>query len=218
MIWQFSSTWVYSSHSLYRVINSRGVAPVYMHAIWKLFIPLGVQFFLWLVSKNKVMTRDNLGKRREVQDPTCLFCGELEYVSHLLFHCVVVKRAWDLVSEVLGSHLISDYESLAKLWLCNKKHGVLNIVCSAVCWGLWKLRNCLCFQGLMWTDIQLLWVRVLPILRSWRILMPLQMADCFEATILALERGAMLPERIQLGPVVNDGAGSNKERWFKFCS
>jgi hypothetical protein len=70
MIWQFNSTGVYSSHSLYKVINFRGVSPVYMPSIWKLFIPPRVQFFLWLVSKNKVLTRDNLGKRRTAQDPT----------------------------------------------------------------------------------------------------------------------------------------------------
>jgi hypothetical protein len=39
MVWQFHSSGVYSSQSLYGVINFRGVQPVYMHAMWKLVIP-----------------------------------------------------------------------------------------------------------------------------------------------------------------------------------
>jgi hypothetical protein len=39
MIWQFSSTGLYSSHSLYRVINFRGVLPVYLPTVWSLVIP-----------------------------------------------------------------------------------------------------------------------------------------------------------------------------------
>jgi hypothetical protein len=82
MVWQFQSSEVYSSHSLYRVVNFRGVMPVYMPAIWKLHVPPRIHFFLWLVSKNKLLTRDNLGKRRKVDDPSCLFCSETEIVHH----------------------------------------------------------------------------------------------------------------------------------------
>jgi hypothetical protein len=32
-----------------------------------------------------VLTKDNLTKRRNVGDRTCLFCAETEYVSHLFF-------------------------------------------------------------------------------------------------------------------------------------
>jgi hypothetical protein len=60
----------------------------------------------------------------------------------------------------------------------------------------------------MWKDMGLMRMRVLPMLRSWRILVPIKMADGFEAAILALEKRAMLLERIQLGPTVtNVGAG-----------
>jgi hypothetical protein len=38
-VWTFQSNGVYSSHSLYRVINFRGVFPVYVSAVWKLIIP-----------------------------------------------------------------------------------------------------------------------------------------------------------------------------------
>jgi hypothetical protein len=34
-----SSSWVYSSQSLYSVINFRGVQPVFFLAVWKLMIP-----------------------------------------------------------------------------------------------------------------------------------------------------------------------------------
>jgi hypothetical protein len=67
-------------------------------AVWKLNIPPRVQFFLWLVSKDKILTRDNLGKRRHVSDPTCLFCLEQESISHLLFFCVVAQRTWSVIS------------------------------------------------------------------------------------------------------------------------
>lgn len=54
--------------ALYAVINHRGVISTYVHAVWKLHIPPRVQIFLWLLSKNKLLTRDNLAKRREVLD------------------------------------------------------------------------------------------------------------------------------------------------------
>jgi hypothetical protein len=39
MVWQFHSSGIYSSHSLYKVVNFRGVMPVYMPAVWKLHAP-----------------------------------------------------------------------------------------------------------------------------------------------------------------------------------
>jgi hypothetical protein len=91
MVWQFHSSGVYSSHSLYKEINFRGVAPVYLPAVWKLSIPPRVHFFLWLASKNKLLTHDNLGKIRKVDDSTCLFCAETETAHHMMFDCVVAK-------------------------------------------------------------------------------------------------------------------------------
>jgi hypothetical protein len=70
---------------------------------------------------------------------------------------VVAQRAWYLISRVVGFGLGSDYESIAKLWLCNKRFGVINIVSSAMCWCIWKLRNCLCFQGVPWSGMKTLW-------------------------------------------------------------
>jgi hypothetical protein len=57
-------------------------------------------------------------------------------VHHLFFECVVGKQAWILVSEVAGFDLGANYESIAKLWICNKKFGVINLISPAVCWGL----------------------------------------------------------------------------------
>ena len=70
MVWQFTPKGIYASQSLYKIIKFRGVKPVH---------------FQWLVTNNKVLSRDNLAKRREVEDPSCLFCSEKESVQHLFF-------------------------------------------------------------------------------------------------------------------------------------
>jgi hypothetical protein len=66
LIWKFQSSGVYSSQPLYVVINFWGVTLVYVPLVWSLMIPPRVHFFLWLVSKNKLLTREIiLGKEEE---------------------------------------------------------------------------------------------------------------------------------------------------------
>jgi hypothetical protein len=65
-----------------------------------------------------------------LSDSLCLFCSE-ETVDHLFFECVVAKRSWELVSEIMGVNVGSDYVSMVKLWLC-KKIGIINMVTAAL--------------------------------------------------------------------------------------
>jgi len=92
MIWRFSSNGIYSSQSLYKIINFRGVMPVHISAVWSLKIPPRVHFFLWLLAKNKLLTRDNLNIRQKLDDVRCLFCSEDESIHHLFFDCVVSRQ------------------------------------------------------------------------------------------------------------------------------
>jgi hypothetical protein len=101
IMWSFSSNGKFSIQPLYAVINHRGVVPVYVLAVWKLKIPPRVQILLWLITKNKALTRNNLAKRREVTDKTCLFCNEAEFVKHLFFECCVAKEIWARITDIL---------------------------------------------------------------------------------------------------------------------
>jgi hypothetical protein len=50
-------------------------------------VPTRVYFFLCLLSKNKLLTRDNLENMRRIDDKTCLFCSEEKTVNHLFLVC-----------------------------------------------------------------------------------------------------------------------------------
>ena len=136
MIWQFSSKDIYNVQSLYKIINFRGIQPVLVSSVWDIKIPPRVQYFLWLLSKNKLLTRDNLGKRRKVEDSTCLFCNEQESLNHLFFDCVVAKQLWEVLSSIFGIQLGNSLDNIGKFWLSNKRNGVLNICTYAAVWSL----------------------------------------------------------------------------------
>jgi hypothetical protein len=140
--------------------------PVHVSAVWGLKVPSRVQFFLWLLSKNKVLTRDNLSIRRHVEDKSCLFCCELETVNHLFFECVIGKQMWSHLSEIFDRQLGIDFFSIGQLWISNRKFLLCNIFCAIALWGLWKLRNNLCFQVLKWRDMNYLLLRIANMLFS----------------------------------------------------
>ena len=58
--------------------------------------------FMWLLTNNKVLTKDNLAKRRKVEDTSCFFYSEKESVPHLVFDCVVAKQCWFMIFEVIN--------------------------------------------------------------------------------------------------------------------
>jgi hypothetical protein len=59
------------------------------------------------------LTRDNLAKRRTVDDGTCLFCNEAESVAHLFFECCIAQAVWAVISELIGRVVGTDFESVA---------------------------------------------------------------------------------------------------------
>ena len=147
ILWKFDSKGVYSVKSMYDVINFRGIIPTHVHAVWKIKVPPRVHFFLWLVSHNKILTRDNLSKRQVIEDQSCLFCSCPEFVSHLLFDCVVARVVWEEISIVTCVSVYSaSYERIAGLWLSELKHIVVNVIYAAALWVLWKIRNDMCFN------------------------------------------------------------------------
>jgi hypothetical protein len=60
--------------------------------------------------------------------------------------CVVARRVWEEISQIIGFEIGPNFESVARCWLCNnKKFGIVNMITSAMFWSVWKLRNSLCF-------------------------------------------------------------------------
>jgi hypothetical protein len=75
-----------------------------------------------------------------------------------------------MISELLNISIGSDFESVARWWISNNKNSVINVVCPATLWSIWKLRNALCFQGRTWPGVQEIWGRIASDLGQWRIL------------------------------------------------
>jgi hypothetical protein len=165
LVWELHSSGLYTSQSLYAIINFRGVTPVYIPAVWNLNVPPRVHVFLWLMYHNKLLTRDNLCKRQEINDKTCLLCSEDESVHHLFFSCDIVKLLWREISETIQNAVVVGFESMARLWISNKKNWVINMVNAAFMWNMWKLRNDICFGRCTWSGLQVVWFRLAKMLR-----------------------------------------------------
>jgi hypothetical protein len=76
IVWHYTSSGEYSVQSLYTIVNNRGVQQIYTLVVWKILVPPRLHIFLWLMANNKVLTRDNLAKRKHLEDKTCLFYEE----------------------------------------------------------------------------------------------------------------------------------------------
>jgi hypothetical protein len=115
--WQYQSSGKYYVQTLYFIINNRGVKQAFTPVMWKIPVPSKLHVFLQSLANNKVLTRDNLAKRKTIDDKTSLFCNENESVLHLFFCCCVAQNVWNVISEISGLPSIVDFESLGKLWL-----------------------------------------------------------------------------------------------------
>jgi hypothetical protein len=93
-------------------------------------LPHKIKVFLWLVLKNKILTKDNLRKRNWQDSLDCVFCGLPESINHLFFQCSVSRFVWRIIQTALDFHSspnsveklfgpwINNFNSKEKTWFC----------------------------------------------------------------------------------------------------
>ena len=66
-----------------------------------------VAFFSWSASLGKILTTDNLHKRRVLVLDWCYMCKNCgESMDHLLLHCPIACELWSLVFCLFGIHWV----------------------------------------------------------------------------------------------------------------
>jgi hypothetical protein len=145
----------FSVNSLYKKMKN-SLIYVPSNFLWKTRLPHKIKVFLWLVRNKKILTKDNLFKRHWQGNLDCIFCGLLESIDHLLFHCPVARFIWRIVqiafnltytpkdtTDLFGPWINSFYKTEKKLVLFG---------CGAALWAIWRTRNDCCFNAKLIDD------------------------------------------------------------------
>jgi hypothetical protein len=115
--------------------------------IWKAKIPLKIKIFMWLDAQKIILTKENMIAINWNGDPRCFFCGEREYVDHLLFSCPIARVVWGLLAICFAQpSRLSSYEEFWS-WIHKALPRGLKYICwGCLCWALWMAQNKTCFE------------------------------------------------------------------------
>lgn len=84
--------------------------------MWNLKIPNVEKNFLWRACNEILPTRNNLFKRKIVEDPRCPICGhELETALRILWMCNSAMDAWCVSSRRLQKKGAMAFENFSQL-------------------------------------------------------------------------------------------------------
>jgi zinc-binding in reverse transcriptase len=59
-IWRWNNKGLFKTNSCYSWLDFGGIENNQYQSIWSATIPLKIKIFLWLVRKNKILTKENL--------------------------------------------------------------------------------------------------------------------------------------------------------------
>jgi hypothetical protein len=108
-----------------------------------------VKLFAWRACQNLLPTRDNLYKRKVIQDPICPCCGlEVETVIYSLWSCPTAKDVWGDNLSCFQKCSSSQISFLLFLDFCFRIYDKEKVeLLLVVARNLWLRRNSLLFEG-----------------------------------------------------------------------
>jgi hypothetical protein len=104
MLWNPSKRNIFEVKSFFHMLSFSGTetSSFPWKSVWKVKVPLRVNFFVWTAALVKILTLDNLCKRDIIVVGWCCMCKQSgESINHILLHCEVARALW---SVVLMSH------------------------------------------------------------------------------------------------------------------
>jgi hypothetical protein len=114
--WEWEKSGSFSVKSTYKHLCNHDFGPIFKN-IWKTKILLKIKIFMWLVSQNVILPKDNLVGRKWKGSTTRAFCSENENSQHLFFDCPTAKYIWSLIAYSLGADCRPNYLSQFWLWI-----------------------------------------------------------------------------------------------------
>lgn len=123
--------------------------------IWSKYWPPKVSFLIWLAVNQKVLTQDNLCKRkwRDWVNHFYLCIDDGETSHHMLLHCSYANTIWRSFIELFNLVWIAppSVEIAIHSWPNYKpktrKDVVISTIPAAIIWNLWKERNRRTFEN-----------------------------------------------------------------------
>ena len=119
--------------------------------ICKCCAPLKINFFAWLVTHDKILSRKNLVKKWWIGSTTCGFCGcSLESTEHIFLHYLIAVDVWGFFFYTLARTNDIHIDEIFSLFLYAKFN--LNLLCwnmlvLAIVWCIWLNRNSIIFRN-----------------------------------------------------------------------
>eukprot|EP00253_Pinus_taeda_P016670 PITA_16670 len=167
--WGWGHTGEYTTAEGYKAYQTTGNNK-HSAAFWKnVWEPLAlpkVNFFFWMLMHNKLLTGDNMAKRKFAGPHWCALCRcNTETAQHLFIDCLFAKEFWDLMlqdfrvsspSQITVSDLFAEWNHLYPQRIPHKSlsRKVWNALPKFVCWKIWLACNQKIINDLNHTPLQ----------------------------------------------------------------
>jgi hypothetical protein len=125
----------------YRLISDRGLLWDNFKWVWQPVIPLRHKFFLWLASRSRLNTKENMVKKCWCADAGCDQCPTLESLHHIALHCKQASWVWeklDLADTIASANTLSQFVFTTEGTIVCK---AWPICVAAYIHGLWRAWN-----------------------------------------------------------------------------
>lgn len=148
----------YSAKSIYQTLAMGDRVNWEFNVTWRYEIPPSVKIFVFLLLKDKLLTREVLMRRNfNLPDSSCPLCntGDLETSLHLFFQCKYIGRIWGKVAQLVNNNILVQSGSVQQVW-CRSSNLVRHCkgltrkwqcIFSSACWSIWRLRSSTVFEG-----------------------------------------------------------------------
>jgi hypothetical protein len=113
-----------------------------------------VAFFVWAAAMGRILTTDNLRRRRVIVMDWCCMCKEIgEFISHLFLHCSAARELRNFIFSIFGIQWVMPcgiMELLTCWWTscCSARVRKLwEMMPLYIFWCIWWERNSRSFEG-----------------------------------------------------------------------
>eukprot|EP00253_Pinus_taeda_P023228 PITA_23228 len=141
--------------------------------VWERNWWLKVSIFIWLASKNKILTWDRIQKKGFIGPSRCCLCNsEGETRNHLLINCPFAKTLWINTKRSFGKpeNAPREFNDVVFQWnkevfQCKVVRRAWDLISGFILWMIWKERNRRIFQNSA-MEPEVIWGKAIKLLRE----------------------------------------------------